>query len=411
MKTNGSEVVPLIDQLQVHINSFLDHLHSKGYGPKSVNKKRLIIMAFARWCQKERIAVEDLREDHLAAYMKRRSPRRNALAKLRPALRQFLRHLRFERGWPVPVGNKPASPVDDLTNRYVAYLRTNRGLAQNSVLIYTPRVRDFLAYRFALTGRLALEALDAETVCAFLTERIAGRSSESARLLSVALRSLLRFLFLRGETPRDLSPAVPMVRTYRQSGVPVVLSPEEVESVLSAVDRSTTRGRRDYAILLLLARLGLRAAEIVSLELSDFHWRTGEMVVHGKGGQLDQVPLLTDVGEAVALYLREDRGASICRRVFLRLIPPRVGLTGPASIDHIVRSALARANVSPRPGCVSHLFRHSLASRMIRQGASITEIAGVLRHRSQSTTAIYAKVSFEALRTVARPWPSVGGAQ
>jgi integrase/recombinase XerD len=298
-----------------------------------------------------------------------------------------------------------------MTQDYVAYLRTERGLAENSILIYAPCVRDFLAYRLSQKGSLALETLDAETIGAFLMERIAYRSSEPARLLSVALRSLLRFLFLHGKTPRDLTPAVPMVRTYRQSGVPSVLSPEEVESVLSAIDRSTTRGRRDYAILLLLARLGLRASEIMSLELSDIHWRTGEIVVRGKGPRLDHLPLLADVGEAIALYLRKDRGTSASRRLFLRLIPPRVGLSRPCSIDHIVRFALAQAGVRPRHRCVAHLFRHSLATRMIRHGASTAEIAEVLRHRSQGTTAIYAKVSLEALRTVARPWPLGGGAQ
>lgn len=367
-------------------------------------------MAFARWSQGERIGSDDLSEEHLAAFVKRRPPRYTSAVEMR-ALRQFLRHLRVERGLPVLAGRKSASPADDLTQDYVAYLRTERGLAENSIHIYTPCVRDFLVYRLNQKGSLALDVLDAETIRAFLIERIAHRSPEPARLLSVALRSLLRFLFLRGETPRDLTPAVPMVRTYRQSGVPSGLSPEEVESVLSATDRSTTRGRRDYAILLLLARLGLRASEVMSLELSDIHWRTGEIVVRGKGPRLDQLPLLADVGEAIALYLRKDRGTSVSRRVFLRLIPPRVGLSRPCSIDHIVRFALAQAGVRPRHRCVAHLFRHSLATRMIRHGASIAEIAEVLRHRSQGTTAIYAKVSFEALRSVARPWPAVGGAQ
>jgi site-specific recombinase XerD len=163
--------------------------------------------------------------------------------------------------------------------------------------------------------------------------------------------------------------------------------------------------------LLLLARLGLRASEIVTLELEDLHWRVGEIVVRGKGPRRDAVPLLADVGDAIVQYLREDRGLSPSRRVFLRLIPPRVGLARPCAIDHIVRHALARAGVRPRPGHVAHLFRHSLATRMIRHGASMAEIAEVLRHRSPRTTAIYAKVSWEALRRVARPWPMTGGAR
>jgi integrase/recombinase XerD len=410
MTANSSEVTRLINPLQLHVDSFVNHLHDRRYIPQSVSIKRSIVMAFGRWSQSKRIFIDNLNEDHLSAFVKRRPTRPASAVEMR-ALRQFLTHLRIERGLPILSGGKSASPAEELTQRYIDYLRSERGLAKNSILVYAPCVRDFLTYRLAKMGDLSLRTLDAETIRTFLLERIAHRSSEPARLLTIALRSLLRFLFLRGETPRDLSPAVPLVRTYRQSTVPAVLAPEEVESVLSATDRSSPRGRRDHAILLLLARLGLRAAEIVSLELSDINWRTGKILVRGKGSRLDHVPLIADVGEAIALYLRKDREEGISRQVFLRLIPPRVGLTTSSSIDHIVRSSLARAGVRPRHRCVAHLFRHSLATKMIRHGASIAEIAEVLRHRSQGTTAIYAKVSFDALRTVARPWPVRGGAQ
>jgi site-specific recombinase XerD len=410
MTTNRSEVALLTNPLQFHVDSFVNQLRDKGYVPASVSIKKSIVMAFFRWSQSKRIGIEDLCKDHVEAFVKRRSPIAFSAVESR-ALRQFLAHMRIERGLPVLTVDKSASPADELTQRYIDYLRSERGLAKNSILVYAPCVRDFCIYRLAQTGDLAFGTLDAETIHMFLLERIAHRSSEPARLFTIALRSLLRFLFLRGETPRDLSPAVPMVRTYRQSTVPTVLTAEEVERVLSATDRSTPRGRRDQAILLLLARLGLRAAEIVSLELGDINWRTGEILVRGKGPRLDHVPLIADVGEAITIYLRKDRGASISRRVFLRLIPPRVGLTTSSSIDYIVRSALNVAGVHLRHRCVAHLFRHSLATRMIRHGASIAEIAEVLRHCSQSTTAIYAKVSFDALRTVARPWPARGGAQ
>jgi site-specific recombinase XerD len=303
------------------------------------------------------------------------------------------------------------SPADLLADGYVAHLRMDRGLAENSIAVYAPGARAFLAHRVATAGQLDLETLDAKAISTFLVERIGGRSSESARLLSIGLRSFLRFLVLRGVIARDLSGAVPRVRTYQQTGVPVVLSPDEVERVLSTADRSMPRGRRDYAVLLLLARLGLRASEVVSLELGDIHWRAAEIVVRGKGPRRDHVPLLADVGEALAQYLREDRGTSPSRQVVLRLISPRVGLTGPCAIDHIVRLALGRAGIGPHRRCVAHLFRHSLATRMIRHGASMAEIAEVLRHRSQTTTALYAKVSFDALRAVARPWPVVRGAR
>jgi site-specific recombinase XerD len=202
-----------------------------------------------------------------------------------------------------------------------------------------------------------------------------------------------------------------MVRRYRQAVPPVFLSPEEVESVLTSTDRSVPSGRRDYAILLLLARLGLRAGEIVSLELNDIHWRAGEIIVHGKGRMLDQLPLLADVGEALVAYIREDRGVTSSRRIFLRMRAPLIGLGGPAAVCPIVRQALARAGVRRSGRGASHLFRHGLATNMIRHGASLAEISEVLRHRSQTTTAIYTQVSFEALRAVAQPWPLAGGAQ
>jgi site-specific recombinase XerD len=211
--------------------------------------------------------------------------------------------------------------------------------------------------------------------------------------------------------PVDLSPSVPRVCKYRQSTPPAFLAPEEVTRTLAAIDRSVPRGRRDYAILLLLARLGLRAGEIVSLELDDVCWRTAEIVVRGKGRTVERLPLLQDIGEALAAYLRKDRGVSKSRRIFLRMWAPRIGLTGPAAVGHIVRLALARAGIRRSGRGAAHLFRHGLATRMIRHGASLPEIGEVLRHRSQMTTSGYTQVAFEALREVAQPWPARGGAR
>ena len=190
-----------------------------------------------------------------------------------------------------------------------------------------------------------------------------------------------------------------------------MLAAEDIDRVIAATDRSTDGGRRDYAILLLLARLGLRAGEVVALEIGDIRWRSGDILIRGKGGQRERLPLLADVGEALALYLRQDRGPSASRRVFLRHWAPRVGLAGPDAVGGVVRAAFARVKLCPVGRGAAHLFRHSLATTMIRQGASIAEIAQVLRHRSQDSTAIYAKVAFDTLRGVARPWPVTGGAR
>ena len=394
-----------VSPLTIPIDSFLDRLRAAGYAPRAVTSRCLILNAFIRSIAGNRRATEDLSDADITAFLHRRPTRRED-PKERAVLRRFLAHLRTQ-GLCSPRESRP-TPAEEITQRYVAFLRQDRGLAENSIAIYAPCAREFFSYRITQTGRLGLKTLDADTIRTFLLGRIANRSTESSRLLSVSLRSVLRFLFLRGETPRDLSSAVPMVRTYRQSTVPAVLSTEEVERVLATPDRSTVRGRRDAAILLLLARLGLRASEIVFLELDDLHWRAGEIVIRGKGPQRDHVPLLAAVGDALARYLQHGRGPSASRRVFLRVIPPRVGLARPCAIDHIVRLAFSRAGVRPRPRRVAHLFRHSLATRMIGRGASIPEIAQVLRHRSQSSTAIYAKVSLDALRAVARPWPGVG---
>ena len=394
----------------LHIESFVDHIRAAGYAECTVRKKRRVVDSFARWTRDKQVAVIALDESHVAAFVKR-SPRgsKERVALERVALRLFLRHLRAEGEVPLPPPQADASPIDESKQRYVNYLRNERGLAERSIGVYLPFIHDFLTERVNRVGSVSLGALDAPTVRDFLLQRVPDRPSEYTRLLATALRSYLRFIYLRGETATDLSLSVPTVRRWRQATVPAFLSPEAVERVLSATEQSTSRGRRDHAILLLLARLGLRAGEVVALELGDIRWRTGEMVVRGKGRVLDRLPLLSDVGEALARYLRTDRGESASRRVFLRVFAPRVALAGPATVGHIVRRAFSRAGLRPTSRGAAHLFRHSLATRMIRQGASMAEISEVLRHRDQGTSAIYAKVAFEALRGVARPWPGTGG--
>jgi integrase/recombinase XerD len=380
------------------LNSFLAHLRGKGYAKRTLRKKRSVVAPFVRWVLSNRLAVSDLNESHLSAFAKRSPMQKARIDFEMSALRLFLRYLRAE----AVVSTPPASGEGGLAQRYVDYLRKERGLTKNSILVYVPFIRDFLGY-------VSSETLDAEIIQHFLLDRIRNRSSECARLLSVALRSFLRFLYLRGETAIDFSFSVPTVRKWRQAQVTPFLSPDEVARVLSGTDRSTPCGRRDHAILLLLARLGLRAGEVAALELGDILWRRGEIVIRGKGRVQDRLPLLADVGEALALYVSKDRGESASRQVFLRTYAPRVGLAGPAAVGHVVRHAFARVGLRRQGRGAAHLFRHGIATRMIRHGASIPEIAEVLRHRSMSTTQIYTKVDFESLRQVARPWP--GGAE
>jgi site-specific recombinase XerD len=295
----------------------------------------------------------------------------------------------------------PPTPI----KQYADHLRNERGLTERSIEIYLPHVDAFLRSQESRVGSSRSRALDAQGVRDFLLERVHNRSTAYARLAAASLRSFLRFLFLRGETPVDLSSAVPTVRRWNRAPVHAFLAPEAIDRVLAVPDRTTPSGRRDYAILLLLARLGLRAGEVVSLELGDLHWRAAEIVVRGKGRSLDRLPLPSDVGEALSAYLQASRIPTNSRRVFLRKIAPRVGLTGPSAVGCVVRDALARAGVARPYRYAAHIFRHSLATRMIRQGASLSQISEILRHRCPATTEIYAKVDFETLRGVARAWP------
>lgn len=223
-----------------------------------------------------------------------------------------------------------------------------------------------------------------------------------------ALRSFFRFLLRTGDVEIDLSSCVLSVAQGRGSSIPRFIGQEEVERLLRACDPESRVGRRDYAILLLLARLGLRASEVLALELSDVDWRAGEITVPGKGKTRERLPLPQDVGEALAAYLRRDRPPCSPRRVFTCMRAPHRGFANPSTVSTIVMRALERAELRP-PVRGAHLLRHSLATGMLRRGASLREIGQVLRHRSQNATEVYAKVDFAALRSVAQPWPRRGG--
>jgi len=396
--------------LDDEIEPFVEHLRAARYADETVHRKRAIAAEFAQWAQQHLIVADNLNSNSAAQFITRLPERaKTRVALERATVRLFLRHLYTRGRLQRPSAKEIESGPDSYLRRYEDYLRKDRGLTENSVHVYAPFIRDFLSRQTMPAGSLSPDALATLKIQSFLLAQTKDRSDEYKRLLATSLRSFFRFLFFTGETTRDFSSRVPMVRKYRMSAPPSFLSPEQTERVLTALDRSTSTGRRDYAVLLLLARLGLRAGEVVLLELDDIRWRSGEMVIRGKGRMLDYLPLVCDVGEALSSYVRDDRGVSSCRRVFLRTWAPRIGLTGPAAVGHIVRHALARAGIRRSGRGAAHLFRHGLATKMIRHGASIAEIAEVLRHRSQNTTAIYTQVSFEALRTVAQPWPVTGG--
>jgi site-specific recombinase XerD len=219
--------------------------------------------------------------------------------------------------------------------------------------------------------------------------------------LATGLRSFLGFALLEGLIAAPLASAVPSAARWSGAALPRALAPGQVATLLASCDRRRPTGRRDYAILVLLVRLGLRAAEVAALRLEEIDWRAGEIVVRGRARTEEVLPLPSDVGAAIAAYLRRGRPRRPEREVFLRVLAPLRGLN-PDGVSEVVRAASERAGLG---SFGSHRLRHTAGTEMLRAGASLSEVAQVLRHRSIATTAIYAKVDHLALRALAMPWP------
>jgi site-specific recombinase XerD len=299
------------------------------------------------------------------------------------------------------------TPVEQLTQAFEAYLLEARALARATIVNYLPFVHGFLKDRFG-HGPVTLAHLCANDVVRFVQRQVPRLHLKRAKLMTTALRAFLRYTRYRGEVTLDLAAAVPIVANWSMTSIPRAISAEHVRQLLTSIDRRTPIGRRDYAVLLLLARLGLRASAVAFLELDDIDWTAGRLYVRGKGAQRLELPLPADVGKAIAAYLHHGRPVSTSRRVFLRAKAPIRGFWGVGGIDSIILHSLERAGIdAPTRG--AHQFRHGLACEMLRHGASLSEIGQLLGHSHPQTTTIYAKVDLQALRTLALPWP--GGVQ
>jgi site-specific recombinase XerD len=389
-----------------HIDALAAQLQEQGYARGSAQQQLRVVAELSRWLQRQGRAATDLTPSGVQAYLRYRRQQGLALQGAAPACQKCLRLLR-DRGLVAPGRPCPLSTQEREAQAFARYLAQARGLASGTLVNYVPVVRQFLQERFR-TGRLRLAALRAGDVTGFVQRHAHDHSPARTKVMLSALRAFLRYLCHCGATAIDLAPCVPSVPTWTYATLPKALRPDQVEQVLAACDRQTGRGRRDYAILLLLARLGLRAGEVAALRLEDIDWASGRLTLRSKGGQWSQLPLPADVGAALAAYLRLDRPRCASRRVFIRQYAPRVGFANWLAISTLVARALARAGiVTPRTG--AHVFRHSLATTMLREGASLAEIGELLRHRSPQTTQIYAKVDLGALRALACPWP--GGAR
>jgi site-specific recombinase XerD len=391
--------------LNKHLDVYARVVAEQGYALNSIRSQIVAIADLSRWLQQKHIAVVNLDGNVVARFLKGRERQDGIRRGDACALNRLLSWLR-QTGIIRPEPERPIeSPRQKVIAGFQHYLLQERRLSPATPHNYVPVIDQFLSERFRRRS-LHLSAIRAVEVTDFVRRHAHQLSPGRAALMVTALRSFFRYLLQRGDITTDLASCVPAVPKWSFSVVPRFLSADGVQRVLDGCDRLTLIGRRNYAILLLLARLGLRAGEVVGLNLEDIDWKDGLVAIRGKGGKSVLLPLPVDVGEALAAYLR-DRPRCSVRRVFIRHRAPLIGFRNSLAISTLAMRALKQAGVeSAHTG--AHVFRHSLATNLLRQGCSLDEIGELLRHQSPNTTAIYAKVDLAALRTLALPWPGGG---
>lgn len=389
--------------LASHVEGFATELARKGYAQNTVLSKNELLANLSRWLERRCLSLDALDEGRLGQFLADRRLQGKVRRGDPTTGHQLLEYLRDRDEIAAAPQRIDKTPAASLTRDFEEFLCSERGLSPSTVVSYLPVVRRLLDELFGRKA-LRLEQLRPRELHGFVLREIQRVSRGHGKGVVTALRSFLRFVLQRGAIQTDLASTLPGVATWRLSHLPKSLPPEQVERLLACCDRTSPTGTRDYAILLLLARLGLRGGEAVAMTLEDLDWERGEIVVRGKGQRLERLPLPADVGAALARYLCDVRPPCTTRRVFVRMQAPQQGLAGPTAVCCIVRRALKRAGLDPEfKG--AHLLRHSLATDLLRRGASLSEIGQLLRHRQPTTTQIYAKVDIAALRGIAQPWP------
>lgn len=402
MEPSRQERFPVLVEgpLAMFAEGFAVWLLERGYRPRSVRVQLRLLGDLSRWLAREGREPARLTADDAARFLSARRQRVVDLTGAR-ALGALLEYLRALGVLPQRLGSADTS-VDRLLAEYRGYLERERGLAASSIDGLERVARLFLLERPEPLEEALKKLTPGEVTGFVMAQCFSGRmGTGAAKGLTGALRSLLRFLHLAGFTPVGLADAVPSVAGWRLASLPRALDARTVAWLLASCDQATAIGRRDRAILTLLARLGLRAGEVARLRLEEIDWRAGELTIRGKGSTIERLPLPNDVGEALVAYLRDGRPPCGLREVFLPVRAPVTPLSSMA-ITAVVRYACDRAGVQ-RVG--AHRLRHTLATELLAAGAPLAEIAPILRHASVCTTAIYAKVDRLALRALARPWP------
>ena len=388
------------------VDAFAQQMIDQGYARASARYALQLLADLGRWMIRGKIMVQQVTAEHLACYLRDRS-RQHHFRSGDTSIVQRLLRLLIEQGVVIQPPPVEPTPAERLEAEFRRYLEQERRLSPSTVSLYLEFGRRFLA-QITQDGEVRFDCLRVAGVVSFV-QREAARlhHAKRAKLMTTALRSLLQFARYRGFIKADLRDSVPAVASWSMASLPNALSADEVRRLLSGCERGTAVGRRNWAIVLLLARLGLRAGEAVGLTLDDLDWEAGELCIRSAGTHTDRLPIPQDVGAALADYLRHVRPVCASRRVFVRMRAPYRGFASSAAISSLVRRALGRAGLDPAHKG-AHLLRHTVATQMLRQGASLAEIGELLRHRSQQTTMIYAKVDLDLLRPLALPWP--GGA-
>lgn len=391
--------------LDPYFASFEESLSSKNYKPETLKNYRYLLRRFGRLLDAEGITPLALTPD-LAVELGQRLPATpKSQVKIPNLARLFVTHL-IE----IDVATRPPlTPAQaeraELLGNFETYLVRQRGLSPRTIYHVLRFADRFLDHRFG-ENRPDLPALNAQDIAAFMEYLVTRKRPFRDKTPATHLRSFFQYLFAQGLTTTNLSLCVPRAHKPWGARLPRYLSPEEVEAVVASVRHNPRRGARDYAMLLLMARLGLRAPEIIAIRLDDIDWRAGELMVRGKGQQHDRLPIPSDVGEAISEYLREDRTSATTRALFVTHRAPNRPFKDSQVINAILKEAFAATGVKPpTPYVGSHVLRHSLATNMVRAGASLEEIGDLLRHRSRATTMIYAKLDTDGLRSIAQPWP------
>jgi site-specific recombinase XerD len=392
-----------LDPLGPYVDEFIKLLRNRGHSPGIISRKLFLVSEFNRWLIGKKIELKDLDHPKICQFILFRKKQISSFIDGgdNATLNLLINILREHKA--IPLKPPESGPIELLLKDFTNYLFEEKGITLSTVRYYTWNVRKFLIFKYNKQNRLDFNDLGARDIHEFLLDNIKNRNRGYVKLICTSLRAFFRFLLFKGEISRDLSMHVLTVANWRNTSIPYYLKPHEIQMLLESCNLETFIGKRNYAILLLLARFGLRGCEIANLTLDDFDWGNAEMIIHSKGKK-SGFPIHEDIGKAIADYIKDGRPKCSTRRLFIRSYPPYKGFKNSSTVGAIVRSAIRYTGLKPpKAGC--HLLRHTAANQMLRGGASLFQIGKILRHENVNTTSYYAKVDFQKLRTIVQPWP------